>query len=403
MGVMGTIWSKVRSTGVAVVLIAGLGAGGCAARSAGNVAADGSASQGNASLSPASPVALATGRGNPGPLVVDDTNVYWVDETVLAGDASSGEQILSCAKRGCDDAPTVLARGDWGFVAKLVLYDGVLTWAAQSLIYECKAAGCGGRATVRSTGQTVVDDFAVDPTGNVYVVQTAAGSTTISECTDGGCAAGDGGVWSPVAALLTDVGFYLPNLESTAQSLTPTAIAIDATGLYVVAFASVSGSSIVSDNGTAVVSCTLGSCAATSRLLTAVSRVTNNRLALDDAAAYFSTGTVTSGGTLERVPKDGSSASSTLVAEVSFVSAIDSDGKDVYFAELGDVASSATAPTGRISRCAVSGCGGVPQVVRGYIADPRALAVDDANVYWTDTDPAADGSTHVGRVMVQRK
>jgi len=378
-----------------MALTAGLGAGGCATRSAGDVA-DGSESQGTGSLSPAFPVALASGQSNPGALVVDDASVYWVNETAFGADGDSDEQLLSCAKRGCANAPTILARGVWGFVTKLVLHDGVLTWGAQSAVYQCRAAGCGGQPTMLSTGQAVVDDVAVDPGGNVYVVQTSAGSTVVSECGAGGCSSDDGGAWSPAAGLLVDAGLWV-------QSLTPTAIVLDSKDLYVTAFASHLGGLNAVGNGTAVIACALGACPATSRLLAVVATVTNNRFVLEDGAAYFATGTATSGGTLERVPKDGSSPSSTLVAQVTFVSAIASDGKDVYFAELGDVASSAAAPTGRISRCAVTGCGGVAQVVRGYVADPRSLAVDDANVYWTDSDPRANGSMAVGRVMVQRK
>ncbi|HLK40063.1 MAG TPA: hypothetical protein VKU41_25075, partial [Polyangiaceae bacterium] len=59
------------------------------------------------------PGVLATGQGQPGAVVVDDTNVYWANAKPPA--------ILACAKAGCANAPTVLAQGAWGPPTDLVL------------------------------------------------------------------------------------------------------------------------------------------------------------------------------------------------------------------------------------------------------------------------------------------
>lgn len=59
---------------------------------------------------------------------------------------------------------------------------------------------------------------------------------------------------------------------------------------------------------------------------------------------------------------------------------------------------------GRIGKCAVAGCNESATLVQDYVSGPSGIAVDDANVYWTELGARAEGgSPSTGRVVFHPK
>jgi hypothetical protein len=204
-------------------------------------------------------------------------------------------------------------------------------------------------------------------------------------------------------------------------STTVVAIAADKDSLYAVVTAGPFG---------AVVACMPSQCAESVRSLAIVPgfgpgvQAFAALLAVDDTNLYFvsfasvfggiaTTGPLGNGGTpdslaqLNFVAKQSNNGPEvTLLEDLSAPSAIAVDGTTVYVAGWGEQNDGGDRATGagRIAKCAVAGCKEVPVTVQGYVNYPQGIAVDDANVYWTDfgsgTDPSASDD---GRVMFRGK
>jgi hypothetical protein len=123
------------------------------------------------------PVTLATGYDELGSIVVDSTNVYWVEEGTTYG-------VQYCPLTGTCTSPTMLAAPAIGF---LEAYDlGQLVVAGSTVYFsdgeedieECAVAGCGGTASIYASAgfDTAVTATATD------LVWTSEESENVSAC-----------------------------------------------------------------------------------------------------------------------------------------------------------------------------------------------------------------------------
>jgi hypothetical protein len=331
-------------------------------------------------------------------MVVDATHVYWVNRGTYSSAQGTydGAQIVKCAKSGCSNAPTVLATGSWRRVTNPAVDGASVYWGASGQIFKCSIDGCSNRPTVLWSGYGGADEIALDDAGVYFGLNS---TDPVFVCSIDGC---DGGT----AVTPVDGGFGggITGLTS------PAAIAVDDDSLYEAAF----GSSVAF-----VLACTRRACLDTARTLAIIpGQALGPLLAVDGTNVYFAPlpgrlpGSVlppnnNGQATISFMAKSGvSQTPSTLLEGLSFPSAIGVDGKALYVAQWGDENDGgARSPgAGRIAKCAVGGCQGVSTTVQGYINYPQGIAVDDANVYWSDfgsgTDP--NGSDD-GRVMVRAK
>ncbi len=77
-----------------------------------------------------------------------------------------------------------------------------------------------------------------------------------------------------------------------------------------------------------------------------------------------------------------------LVAGLDNPLKVTSDANHVYWAEVGD---SLGAGNGSVRMCPVTGCSGKPTVYASNQMNPKSVAVDGVNVYWSTTHPADAG------------
>jgi hypothetical protein len=347
------------------------------------------------------PTVLASDQASPGSIVVDDRNVYWVDRGPVSGSMAT---IMSCAKTGCGHAPTVLAAGPWSDVTNLAIGGGHVTWGAAGQIFTCSVGGCNGAPTVLWSGGEPIGSVTADDAGVFFGEE---GAPVVHPCPLAGCA--------DAAGISLAAGAASAPLLAIAAATGALAIAVDDENLYAVLNGQFAGG---------VVACAQSDCTDSLRLLAGNGTSLLPLLAVDATQVYFATIelTVPPGGPPGFVGFPGSANSSssigfaskgsnpetggTLLDGLSAPSAIAVDSQSLYVAVWGDMNDAGVRPagSGRLARCALTGCGDVATTVQDYLSYPQGVAVDDAHVYWTDfgsgTDPIG---TSGGRVMVVAK
>jgi hypothetical protein len=316
---------------------------------------------------PLSAGVLSSGQHTPVGLALDATNVYWLNVGTYLPDAakSTKAQLMKCAKTGCGNAPTVLASGQWNGTTRLVVSGGYVYWATQNLLLRCATDGCV------SGGPTVLWASSLSPT-DVAANETAVyfgdkNTDDLLACPLDGCAMGPTMVWtsgSPVMAMVAD--------RSTV-------------------YAAISQGSLLS--------CAAGGCSGGLLFAGAPTAI-----AKDAGHVYLGHGIPGGPIALTSFPEaDASSQATDLVDDLTACAGIATDGANVYYTDWGTIdvdAGSVPDGAGRVAKCAIAGCGGVPTPVAGFVNFPQQIAVDDTNVYWTDFGSIANpNGSDDGRVV----
>jgi hypothetical protein len=321
---------------------------------------------------PPGAVLTASGQQAPVAIAVDGVNVYWMNlGTNATTDAKAplgwtGGQVLKCPVAGCGGAPVALAsnlaQGPSTAAPAPFVSDGVsVYWSDDSgpRIVKCAVAGCGGEPEV--IGPQGAQGLAVFQQ-NFYWTEFSA---ELYACPIAGCGSSEATLWS-AGFSPCDVG-----------------VAVDASGIYWVAQAP-----------NTLFSCPLGGCAGAPTALMAASPDVADvqQVALDANNVYFTDGNPIELGMILACAKSGCGTTPTVLASgLDAPVAIATDGINVYWTETGPdfVGGTSVAGVGLVRKCAVGGCGNAPTNVATGLTSPGAIALDDANVYWTEEGTAA--------------
>jgi hypothetical protein len=282
---------------------------------------------------PCQPTVLASGT-NPstaGGLVVDSTNVYWLD--------SASGQVLACAKTGCGLAPTVLASGQGG-PSGIAISGGTVYWTNMTAgsVASCAVGGCAKSPTQVASGLVSPGGIAVDAS-NVYWVETGK-TGNVASCPLAGCT-------SPL--VLASVPGLL--------------LAVDDASVYFT-------------DGAGVNVCPLAGCPAAPTVLFAAPGATG--IALDSANVYVTTdltGIDSASGAVLSCAKAGCAGKPVALATGQAAPLpVAVDSTSAYWGN--------TQGDADIWACATVGCKQAPQIIT-MAALPISLAVDDTRIYWS--------------------
>jgi hypothetical protein len=319
-------------------------------------------------------VVIASGQEAPAAIAVDGVNVYWMNlGTNATTDPKApmgwtGGKVLKCPVAGCGGAPVALASDvsqgpSTGAPAPFATDGESVYWSEDSAqqIVKCGVAGCGGKPQV--IAPQGAEGLAVFQ-GTFYWTKFSA---ELYACPTAGCGSSKTTLWS-AGYSPCDVG-----------------VAVDASGIYWVANAP-----------DTLFSCPLGGCGgAPTTLMAGSSDVADlQQVALDANNVYFTDGNPLELGMILACAKSGCGTGPTVLARgLDAPIAIATDGINVYWTETGPnfVAGASVTGVGLVRKCAVGGCGNAPTSVATGLTSPGAIALDDANVYWTEGGTAADG------------
>ncbi len=351
---------------------------------------DGGACQGGACV-PLPEGVLASGLVAPVSITVDATNVYWLSVAIYTPNGQGFtqiQQLLKCAKSGCNNHPTPLcSMGPWGTppggdtsdALNGIVSDGTnVYWASGGGVVSCAVDGSQQLATLIANASSVLGNTPWNIGVNATSVY-SGGSDDVFSCPIGGCNGTDGGGPTSLWAGST------------------TAVAIDATNAY-----------WISNN--VLMSCALGGCNGTPSLLTSsppADGLSVGQIALDKANVYWNVGVPTSfeAPNPQRGPgytagsKFGPSPSvailkcanggcngkgTAVVAGLSAPMGLTTDGISVYFTDVGSGDLLNATNVGRVAKCPVAGCSDTGTTIADKLENPRGIAVDANNVYWAD-------------------
>jgi hypothetical protein len=300
---------------------------------------------------------LASGQDTPLSIVVDEANVYWLDQGPLEGPGGKigysigAGRVMRCPIAGCDNRPAVLASG-WTQASALPIapsalaldgtnlyWPGVATMPtpgqnAWGMLLGCSTSGCGCSPSVLAEG--IDDPTGVFATGG-SIYWTEYDVNEVVRCSTDGCAA------RPILA--NSVGG-------------PTGILADGSYVY-----------WVNTNG-GLMRCPLSGCGSNPTVLwTGVgTQAATLGLAADATNLYWTNSNPMGTGSVMQCAKaDCAGTVFTLAYHRNSPRGIAVDGTDVYWTEES------------VYRCTIGGCGGGPVMVAA--AGGQALAVDGNHVY----------------------
>jgi hypothetical protein len=285
-------------------------------------------------------VTLASGHPQAWSLAVDATSVYWFDEPVDYVGA-----LMKCAKTGCNDEHTALAT-EQASPRSIAVDAASVYWVNEGNplsnigeVMRCDVGGCAGTPEVLASGQAAPYSVAVDA-AFVYWANSGTESIapTIARCGLDGC-----GVSPTVLA---------SGKPDWGQSL-----AVDSTSFYWMDDISLAQCPKAGCNGAPL---TLETGAAPAEIV-----------AVDGLVSW------TEGDGVKSCASGGGSAPTTLSSS-SWPQGIAQDDAYVYWTEIDDKY------VGRVMKCAISGCGGVPTVLAAGLGNTAGIAVDQTSVYWIE-------------------
>jgi hypothetical protein len=324
----------------------------------------------------------------PSGLAVDCANVYWINlgtPPPPTGEKPVGPytdgQVMKCAISGCNNHPTALASG-----------------RQQSLTRGAPLPIALDATSVYWNDATPLSS---DPAGYAHLFK----------CFLGGCNGAPTGLASGFAYGLSVAGSnaYWTTYDSTqimgcqlsscarstvlaslASNEPPTGIAVDATNIYWA----------VQLGG--VMKCAINGCRSSLTSLvtglrdptpgvtppgggpsSAVSEL--GQIAVDGESVYFVDSYGSGLGRILKCAKNGCNNSpTTLASDLNGAVGIAVDAANVYWTETGNnvVAGQTVTGVGRVAKCAIGGCNDSPTVVAAHQDGPTGIAVDAKHVYW---------------------
>ena len=285
----------------------------------------------------------------PGPVVVDEKNVYFA---VVAG--AKGTAVSECAITGCNKKPTVLwTSQDFKVFGLGVANDSVYFTANGQYIASCATTGCNGTPTnLLSSLTTTFSAFGVDAT-NVYFNDSS--NARVAACALAGCN-------NAPATLVTYDNFASGFAQTDTQLIWSE-----------------------QDNITSIETCAKNNCAATKTAL-ASNRVGALEVATDGQTVYWvelgasdGNGAFTNGSIRSCALSGCNDDPTALVTYASWngATAIAADSSGVYWCET--IGSST-----HIVGCASGGCAGSPKVYSIVAGAAYGIALTSTSLYWSD-------------------